>query len=53
MADFIVFTMYWVFLLIIVIAILNAIWKNIGCIFIGVMILLVSLIMFKSFGMHF
>jgi hypothetical protein len=53
MEDFIAFTVLWVFGLAIVLSILKAIWVNIGCIFIGVVVLLISAIMFFSLGLHF
>jgi hypothetical protein len=53
MENFIAFTFLWVVALAIVLSILNTIWKNIGCIFIGAVVCLISAIMFLSLGLHF
>lgn len=53
MADFMMLTIYLVLAIMVVIAIANTVWKNIGCIFIGGCLLMVSLILFKALGMHF
>jgi len=50
MENFIEFTVFWVFGLAIVLSILKMIWQNIGCIFIGVVVLIISAIMYFSLG---
>lgn len=51
--NFMWFTITWVMILVVILAIINTVWKNIGCIFVGAVILIVSLIMFLATGHHF
>ena len=51
--HFMWFTIAWVMVLVVILAIINTIWKNIGCIFIGAVIILVSMVFYLISGHHF
>ena len=48
--HFMWFTITWVMILVVILAVINTIWKNIGCIFVGAVILIVSIIMYLALG---